>query len=1739
MIVSGHTIQVTSLSPANYVLSVGNNLYYQSFPSSGSAQVSTNTVNVPDGDYVIGFALTAPSASQVGLIATVSVNDEIWLITEKNSEWVASTSMVNGWDTNTDKSFISNTGSWSICSDICYQNLYYESLASYKGSRAKTIWYTPCTASTTLYVRAVISIPRKKNLVELLVAGAFVEGKLANFAFKSSYGSNQYLRKYVDDGDYLLALNTYCDYYCSVNFYATLRLNGKTIAISDNNNGWRMLKFQNVNFAQTSVAGYDTMNFDDSSWLNVPSTCDGTSFPYNDDQILDPLNPAQPYALSSCSFAHTRMFARLKFNTNGTVYNAGEPYTFNKRLNSTMHRVFIRSLYPNGIQQLTLSNGVNTYNTPYTGVLNVDMVNDNFYWDVPDGKYVLGIQIDVNKNPFAMTLMINGDVFAVTEPNGRWKWTPNTPGTSSWYTDPTFDDKSWNTVVNDCNTAQTDASIDQTRPARYLPTPGCGASPNPNAVYARIVFTLPLPKFKVTFKFVVDGSWTLRMNGEVFSSSSNSYSSKINDVQSITTYTNDSVLVIAISVNSVLPKSAGLVGVVYLNNVAVLGTGYSEWIVNRNTGLNSQQYLSTSYNTSGWKIPTVDCSNATNRLGKKGMVSDGQVSSFWISDVCNSSGFIARAQIDLASASTMAPPSSLMLPYKRPIIPSSSSSGLFKLADPAPPPVVKVANRRFLVEVRITCAGTCDVTIGGQFFKGPSTPNTPRTYSVNLGDGTWVIAVAATAYGNNYGFAATVAIDRSVLFVTGVNSQWATSDSVSPQWDSIANYRLLSGGNWDINKLQCGDQSIASGASLYGSKPSTIWFDKTGYWVDVDPDCTNSNNIWSRATITLPLKKNTIQIVGLAENYMVGSLTNVYEQKIPISSFKNYYNMDYNSYIDDGDYLLALRVQAGWWNPQSYAAFKIKVNNVTVVTTSQDYGWLMANSHPDRSPEIFDMYSQPEYRWWWNAPVNCSSVTIPSFVTSPPLYMPYGFNGWSRSFFRIKFNTNGTIYNPNVYTYELPSPIPGWTKMYLRQTRCNALSVVGSNGYVYIPPSYYWGLRDFSFDLPPGDYVMAVDLTGTDSYGSVLMAGGKLMGITGATGRWRIFNPAISGNTGPTWAQYNFDDSDWQLAVTLCDSHIFSFVDYIPRAMSSGSCDNNPLTGVYLRYKFSVPRKRFTTVFQFTANENWVLYNNDGQEIINGSMANVANLQTIQTDLDVGWHVIGVKISAPSTQVPGLLGFIYSQDNFNSSRIRSSTLIAATAQLGTWKYSLSKPENDWLSTNFDDSSWSNAAATDSACGAPNSISISGMSSSNFTHPSDVYVIPAAFVSPSECNAPEAWFRLRIYLDAPAIKISTSSTAGGSSRKSSAPAINRPTIGLPYAKSSSTVTSSHTIEGVKNPDNTLISWLPGNLSSIWNLIGLGGLLILLLVLIVIGIHKYRKTRKRKEMMDAEKSKSVNESSEATELQPQTQTTSMGTSSTYTSSMSSGTTYVGTEMGLSIPGYLELNYGVDYRPKKVIARGGFGTVSMADALNSRLQAYGKEVVVKEMDQRAINDKNTALFLQEVSIMELLKSNINIATILGYSQSPPTIVMKFYHYGSLYHYVMSTKIKTSKRIVVYYALDIARGLKFMHSKGLVHADIKSMNVLIDYNEELQRPVCVITDFGITQVIGNNNLLVHAYVPVRIKGFSPVYAAPEAIARYRDITSSMTPENIEMMYFYDVYSYAIVFFELLCRKRSIDSYK
>ncbi len=255
-----------------------------------------------------------------------------------------------------------------------------------------------------------------------------------------------------------------------------------------------------------------------------------------------------------------------------------------------------------------------------------------------------------------------------------------------------------------------------------------------------------------------------------------------------------------------------------------------------------------------------------------------------------------------------------------------------------------------------------------------------------------------------------------------------------------------------------------------------------------------------------------------------------------------------------------------------------------------------------------------------------------------------------------------------------------------------------------------------------------------------------------------------------------------------------------------------------------------------------------------------------------------------------------------------------------------------------------------------------------------------------------------------------------------------------------------------------------------------------------------------------------------------------SSSKSDSSTSMMTVVNNELGLSIPGYLQIDYAKDIRQRKVLAKGGFGIAYLADALNSKLKDFGNIVVVKVLKKEVMTEKDIKLFQQEVSLMEYFKKERNIAKILGYSENPYAIVMKYYNLGSLSNWFKNKEPKTKFHVLAL-SHDIASGVMSMHQKGVVHLDLKPDNVLLDLNSH-KRPMCVLTDFGISQVITEDIMTVKQFQVAEIRGLSYAYAAPERIMHFR---KKIEYCNRDVVFSWDVYSVGIIMFEMLNMKKDV----
>ncbi|KAL2935993.1 Serine/threonine-protein kinase HT1 [Bienertia sinuspersici] len=157
----------------------------------------------------------------------------------------------------------------------------------------------------------------------------------------------------------------------------------------------------------------------------------------------------------------------------------------------------------------------------------------------------------------------------------------------------------------------------------------------------------------------------------------------------------------------------------------------------------------------------------------------------------------------------------------------------------------------------------------------------------------------------------------------------------------------------------------------------------------------------------------------------------------------------------------------------------------------------------------------------------------------------------------------------------------------------------------------------------------------------------------------------------------------------------------------------------------------------------------------------------------------------------------------------------------------------------------------------------------------------------------------------------------------------------------------------------------------------------------------------------------------------------------------------------------------------------------------------------------------FASEVTLLFGL-SHPNIITFFAACKKPPVfcIITEYMAGGSLRKYLHQQEpYSVPLGLVLKLALDIARGMQFLHSQGILHRDLKSENLLLGDD------MCVkVADFGISCLesqIGS------------AKGFTGTYRwmAPEMI-KEKDHTKKV-----------DVYSFGIVLWEIMTALTPFDN--
>ena len=172
---------------------------------------------------------------------------------------------------------------------------------------------------------------------------------------------------------------------------------------------------------------------------------------------------------------------------------------------------------------------------------------------------------------------------------------------------------------------------------------------------------------------------------------------------------------------------------------------------------------------------------------------------------------------------------------------------------------------------------------------------------------------------------------------------------------------------------------------------------------------------------------------------------------------------------------------------------------------------------------------------------------------------------------------------------------------------------------------------------------------------------------------------------------------------------------------------------------------------------------------------------------------------------------------------------------------------------------------------------------------------------------------------------------------------------------------------------------------------------------------------------------------------------------------------------------------YKYGRLIGQGAFGKVNIG--LNV---LTGRIVAIKSIDKNKFDteSENMKKILYECNLMKKL-NHPNITKILEMVDDEKffLIIMEYINGGNLFSFVKKRR-KLSEKTAKFLFRQIILGIQHMHSKNIVHRDIKLENILIDLNNNIK-----ICDFGISLVL--NSLTDKLYDHCG----TPMYIAPEIL--------------------------------------------
>ncbi|CAB4493611.1 unnamed protein product [Rhizophagus irregularis] len=143
------------------------------------------------------------------------------------------------------------------------------------------------------------------------------------------------------------------------------------------------------------------------------------------------------------------------------------------------------------------------------------------------------------------------------------------------------------------------------------------------------------------------------------------------------------------------------------------------------------------------------------------------------------------------------------------------------------------------------------------------------------------------------------------------------------------------------------------------------------------------------------------------------------------------------------------------------------------------------------------------------------------------------------------------------------------------------------------------------------------------------------------------------------------------------------------------------------------------------------------------------------------------------------------------------------------------------------------------------------------------------------------------------------------------------------------------------------------------------------------------------------------------------------------------------------------------------GNFGQVFKANKGDMKIAL---KIIVNRSSKEKINEADDE-FTKELTLLHEIGSHPNINGLLGITKGPKDyiLVLEYANDGNLKDYLEEKFASLNWNDKIKMALDITSGLKFLHSKEIIHRDLHSKNILVNNGKLL------IADFGLSKKLAD----------------------------------------------------------------------